>query len=119
MVCSHCKQDKNRLDFYKRSNRNGFLPHCKECHNKKTIERQRAFKQKCIDYKGGKCSMCGYDKYNGALEFHHSDPKSKDFPIASSRLSRFSKKIEKELDKCVLLCSNCHREEHARIKGIL
>lgn len=58
----------------------------------------------------------GYNKYIGALEFHHKDPNSKDFNISQCRSHKFSQKIKDELDKCSLLCSNCHREEHSKTK---
>ena len=69
-------------------------------------------KQKSIDYKGGKCCRCGYNKCNDALEFHHLDPSKKDFGIAQ-KMSWSFEKIKKELDKCSLVCRNCHAEIHA------
>ena len=51
-----------------------------------------------------------YDKCMSALEFHHLDPKEKDFSISTNIKSLDL--IKKELDKCILLCANCHREEH-------
>jgi 5-methylcytosine-specific restriction endonuclease McrA len=69
----------------------------------------------CIEYKGGKCEKCGYDKYDGALEFHHLDPSKKDFAI-SKKKARYIDKLKPELDKCILLCSNCHRELHGGIE---
>lgn len=60
---------------------------------------------------GGKCALCGYDKTIKALEFHHIDRNQKEFAISNS-----NKTLEtqlRELEKCVLLCSNCHREVHA------
>tara|TARA_R110002074_G_scaffold400448_1_gene595930 strand:+ start:222 stop:494 length:273 start_codon:yes stop_codon:yes gene_type:complete len=89
------------------------------CTNQQTVERQRKFKQKCVEYKGGKCERCGYDKYLGVLEFHHKDPNEKDFNISKVRLTTFNEDIKKELDKCSCLCANCHREEHAIAKGLL
>lgn len=71
--------------------------------------RQRA-KLKAIEYKGGKCQKCDYSKSVRALHFHHTDPKSKDFTISGKSLSWENTK--KELDKCILLCANCHAEEH-------
>jgi hypothetical protein len=65
-----------------------------------------------VEYKGGKCSSCGYNKCIAALEFHHLDPSKKDFSISSSGNTRSWNKVKEELDKCVLLCSNCHREVH-------
>lgn len=81
---------------------------------KNQIKRWIRIKKKAIDYKGGSCSACGYNKYYGALEFHHVDPSEKDVNWTKLRLRSWDK-ITQELDKCVLLCSNCHREEHHRI----
>lgn len=67
-------------------------------------------KERAIAYMGGRCSLCPYDKCPAAMVFHHLDPREKDFNI-SSRMSW--KSIERELQKCVLLCSNCHAEVHS------
>lgn len=69
-------------------------------------------KQRCIDYKGGKCELCGYDKCPAALTFHHRDPTKKSFGIGSVKIVAW-KKLRPELDKCDLLCANCHAEIHA------
>lgn len=69
-------------------------------------------KQKAIEYKGGSCINCGYSKYYGALEFHHLNSQEKDLDWIKLRLTSWDK-ITAELDKCVLLCANCHREAHA------
>lgn len=68
-------------------------------------------KQKLVDYKGGKCSRCGYDKYIGCLTFHHRDPEEKEIAISSSTKS--FEALKKEVDKCDLVCHNCHGEIHA------
>ncbi len=73
-------------------------------------------KLKLIDYKGGSCSLCGYNKCVTALQFHHIDPKEKDFTIAGKSLS--FEKLKKEVDKCILVCSNCHSEIHEGIVEI-
>lgn len=72
--------------------------------------RQR-LKEKLVEYKGGKCVKCGYDKCITALEFHHLDPDCKDFTISSGDVIAFEK-AKKEVDKCILVCANCHREIH-------
>lgn len=72
--------------------------------NKKREEK----KTKAIELKGGKCTKCGYNKCIGAMQFHHRDPNKKEFNIGSSDMAW--NKIEKELEKCDLLCSNCHYE---------
>jgi len=78
------------------------------------INWKRNRKIELVKYKGGKCEKCGYDKCIEALEFHHKDPSQKDFNISSHSYS--SKRMKDEADKCLLLCSNCHREEHVRLK---
>lgn len=66
-----------------------------------------------IDYKGGKCEKCGYKKCFASLEFHHINPDDKEFQLDLRHLSNMNfEKILKEADKCMLLCSNCHREIH-------
>lgn len=67
-------------------------------------------KEQAVAYLGGKCRGCGYHKCLAALDFHHRDPREKDFEI-SSKMSWES--IEPELRKVVLLCKNCHAETHA------
>jgi ribosomal protein S6 len=70
-------------------------------------------KQKLIEYKGGCCEICRYDKCIEALEFHHKNPLEKDFGI--SGVSRSFEKMKREVDKCILVCANCHREIHAKL----
>lgn len=67
-----------------------------------------------IEYKGGKCERCGYNKSMRALEFHHLDPSEKDFGI-SKQINRNINDLKKEVDKCILLCSNCHAEIHEEL----
>lgn len=64
---------------------------------------------------GNKCVKCGYNKCSAALEFHHLDPKIKDFTIGQTFRS-FDKLLE-EAKKCAILCANCHAEEHFRINN--
>lgn len=67
------------------------------------------------EYKGGKCELCGYDRCQDALDFHHKDPKKKSFGISVRGLTRSWAAIKSEIEKCVLICANCHREIHAGI----
>jgi predicted Zn-ribbon and HTH transcriptional regulator len=87
---------------------------CKLCHNQQTIARGRENRKQYLLYKGGKCERCGYKACQDALEFHHQNPKEKDPTFKSVRYWGFEK-AKFELDKCLLLCSNCHREKHAGI----
>jgi len=70
-----------------------------------------ANKVKAVLYKGGKCQKCDYDRCYASLDFHHRDPTQKD-GVWNKFKGRSWAKIKKELDKCDLLCANCHREEH-------
>ena len=74
--------------------------------------RKRTIK-KLIEYKGGKCELCGYNKCDSALQFHHKDPTEKDFSISGRSLS--FDRLKEEVDKCMLVCSNCHAEIHENI----
>ncbi|MFA6494923.1 MAG: hypothetical protein WC246_00960 [Candidatus Paceibacterota bacterium] len=77
-------------------------------------KRRRKIKLMAIEYKGGKCQVCGYDKYPGALDLHHVNGK-KSFGIGDKGYTRSWEKIKQELDKCILVCANCHREIEAGI----
>ena len=70
-------------------------------------------KYDCIMSRGGKCEICGYDKNIAALEFHHKDPNQKELKLdARTWASGKLEDIQSELEKCSLLCANCHRELH-------
>lgn len=115
-TCPRCKTAKPDSEYYTRKDRKGragLSGFCKRCTCEERIERGRAFKQKCVEYKGGKCERCGYNNSNYAIDFHHRDPNEKDFGIGYQRRTKFDDKIKEELDKCMILCSNCHREKHA------
>ena len=100
---STCKEHKSGLRFI-----------CKACSSKVTIARQKQQKLKWLTYKGGKCEVCGYDKSVRALHFHHKNPHEKDFTLGKYR-SRSWLIVKAELDKCSLLCANCHAEIHDKI----
>ena len=108
-ICTMCGKP---YQFRKRSGCT--LSMCRNCTCKVARDKR---KLECVNYMGGKCIICGYNKYMGALEFHHVDPTNKVFQISSSSRIRWEKLIP-ELDKCVLLCSNCHREVESGIVEI-
>ena len=81
-------------------------------------KRRKKIKLLAIEYKGGKCIICGYAKYVGALELHHLNPHDKKFGIGDKGYTRSWDKVREELDKCVLLCANCHREVAANIQQL-
>ena len=79
---------------------------------------RKVIRIKAISYKGGKCEICGYSRCAEALEFHHLEFKKKDFGISAKGYTRGWKKVKLELNKCILLCANCHREIHARVAAL-
>lgn len=97
-------------------------PNCNKSHKGKRIkcsvcyqrDRRNGLKAKAVAYKGGACERCGYNKCMKALHFHHLDPSEKDFHITGSEYHSWEK-VVKELNKCLLLCANCHYEEHEKI----
>lgn len=79
---------------------------------RKVVEWRRRIKLKLIEYKGGKCERCGFDKpFVSCYDFHHTDPSTKEFRIGDGMGRKFEV-IKKEADKCQLLCKNCHFEIH-------
>lgn len=89
---------------------------CRKCRNEAVQKRREKVKLMAIEYKGGKCEICGYDKCPDALEFHHLNSNEKDFGIAQKGYTRSFELVKKELDKCILVCSNCHREIHYNLR---
>jgi predicted HNH restriction endonuclease len=67
--------------------------------------------------KGGSCQVCKFDEYEGALEFHHVDPATKDDKLSKMTRSKLSKEIIDEINKCVLVCSVCHKMIHAGLRA--
>lgn len=113
-MCRDCRNDyhrKNRRDKY------NSVTHIKQREKNNIAERDyhRNAKIACINYTGNKCIDCNiqYDGTNAMIfDFHHVDPKLKSFGILTK--NRKSLEAQKdELDKCVLLCANCHRKRHS------
>lgn len=107
-----------RVRLYPRAPRDGLESRCKGCTlacTKIKQARYRAEWRKVLKTMGyTKCSVCGYDKCFAAIEFHHPDPKKKDFqPGAWLSMRPTEKKIEK-FKTLTPLCANCHREIHHR-----
>lgn len=108
--CRICNDCKTLSEFYVKKN-GDMHPYCKSCTSNKLIAKNKVTKSKCVEYKGGKCEKCGYNKSQSALHFHHVDPATKAFSIASRQSCSFEE-LKAELDKCIMLCANCHAEEH-------
>jgi predicted RNA-binding Zn-ribbon protein involved in translation (DUF1610 family) len=88
---------------------------CKKCSVDAVHKRRHKLKDKAIEYKGGKCEKCGYSASKRALSFHHLDPTQKEFTISSA--NRSWDRVKNELDKCMLVCMNCHMELHDEIEN--
>ena len=82
---------------------------------KAVAKRRKMIKQMAIKHKGGKCCIFGYSKCNSALDFHHREESNKSFGLAVRGLTRSWERTRKELNKCILVCANCHREIHEGI----
>ena len=104
------------MDKEKRIKRNAKDVRYKRKNAENVVKARRQNKMELIAYKGGKCSRCGYCKpFPSAYHFHHKDASNKKFTV-SRFMSRKLETLKKEVDKCELLCSNCHAEHHDRIK---
>ena len=88
---------------------------CLLCSRSSVVERRRRVKRMLVEEFGGRCAACGYDRYPGALQFHHVDPAGKSFPINDRGATRSMEKLRNEARKCVLLCANCHAEVEAGV----
>ena len=99
IICLYCKKEKPKFKGGR----------CRDCHKpiwrEKTKKRANELKIKLIELYGNSCKICGYDKNYAALEFHHRDPKQKDFELGGIKSSTITKEILEEVEKCDLLCS--------------
>lgn len=82
---------------------------CKDCLAAHNRNKRRTIKQMLVDEAGGGCIVCGYNRSMRALHFHHKDPSLKEFKISITR-SKSMEALRKEIEKCILLCSNHHME---------
>lgn len=112
-TCFKCKEEKPDADFYKSGRtKDGLHCYCKVCCRETTASRKREYKKRIVEYCGGKCVICGYDKCYAALEFHHPNPEAKE-PDFRQIMKNSAFEKQKELVKgCMMLCANCHREIH-------
>lgn len=85
---------------------------CTKCRSLAVQRRREKIKELSVKFKGGRCTKCGYDKCIDALEFHHRNPNEKEFGIGSQGYTRGWNRVKKEIEKCDILCANCHREIH-------
>lgn len=110
-MCIKCSTIKPASEFTPTS------VYCKKCLTKYTNDKWKLLKKKAVEYKGGKCEMCGYISVPAVYDFHHINPKEKEFSIGRVRTLSLEKIIP-ELEQCMLLCANCHREIHFKYNSL-
>jgi hypothetical protein len=107
--------------------RHGRTPHyldnrgyyrCKRCRTEAVMRRRRKLKKILVGEAGGCCRLCGYQRYYGALQFHHLDLAAKSFGLGVRGLTPSLAKLRSEAQKCVLLCSNCHAELEGGVSSV-
>jgi transposase len=91
---------------------------CLRCRSGYVSDRRRRVKSILVNEAGGCCRLCGYDRFAGALQFHHLDPREKSFGVSDDGLTRSLERARVEASKCVLLCSNCHAEVEAGVASL-
>jgi transposase len=91
---------------------------CTRCRTEHVSTRRRKVKAILVAEAGGCCQLCGYDRYPGALQFHHRDPSEKAFGLATQGVARSLSRARDEVRKCILLCANCHAEVEGGIANI-
>jgi transposase len=91
---------------------------CRRCRMEAVSEWRRRTKAKLVAEAGGCCVLCGYDRHQAALHFHHLDPTKKEFHLADTGVTRSIERLRREVEKCVLLCGNCHAEVEAGYKTL-
>jgi hypothetical protein len=91
---------------------------CRWCRVESVVRRRRRVKELLADEAGGRCLLCGYGRYLGALQFHHVDPAQKRLGLSRAGVSLSLETLRSEAAKCVLLCSNCHAEVEAGLTDL-
>lgn len=131
-TCNRCNEEKPLTEFYKNSKR--VYPYCKACaktaYAKKHYEANKelyktrskksalAFIEEYKQFKSTlKCSSCGEDRH-WCLAFHHVDPKQKESTVSKIVGLNSRKRLQEEIDKCIVLCHNCHADLHYRERHV-
>jgi 5-methylcytosine-specific restriction endonuclease McrA len=91
---------------------------CRKCQSEQVTRRRRKVKATLVSEHGGKCQLCGYNRYVGSLDFHHIDPSTKEFGLSSNGVTYGIDRMRAEAAKCILLCRNCHGEVEAGVVDI-
>ena len=124
-ICARCHTKKEITEFHKKGT--GYQWICKDCRkiyhrehylaNKQTyIDKARAYRDSLREEvkKDLVCFLCKEDE-PCCLEFHHNNPKEKEIAVSRLFLSGNRARILAEIEKCTVLCANCHRKVHAGV----
>jgi len=111
---SYYEKNRDKLVEYQRNWRKRSAEKIREYKSKVELPRLNGKIKSLKDKKGGKCQICGYNREIKILHFHHAYPYNKKFEIGNKRYKSIEE-LEKEANKCVLLCPNCHALLHLRI----
>jgi hypothetical protein len=112
--CTKCLQTLDITEFYSNgyqpvTNNKKYKSQCKKCFD--SLKKSRLSNLKLEVFGELTCKICGYNKCEKALEFHHINPEEKEYKISDLK-SESEIVIKQELQKCIILCANCHREVH-------
>ena len=119
-TCTTCKLEKPLDGFSNDARRpDGKNPQCRQCQYDAKKKVQNANKAKAIEHLGGKCKRCNIkSEYHDIYDFHHRDPNEKEAEPSKLMYGNWNN-IIKEIDKCDLLCSNCHKITHWELRNKL
>ena len=105
---------KEAMKHYQRSRRKRY-PDADKVYNDRQVRYRTELKAKLVQYKGSVCNRCGQQYDPVCFDFHHIDPSKKDFNVSNLLFGSDLHHIHTELDKTVMLCSNCHRLTHKEL----
>lgn len=122
-ICGNCNKELELSYFYSNgatsTGKFKYKPTCKKCENS---SRNHEFQSKILNYlescgKSYNCEKCNYTGVWGSLDFHHVHPEDKlftigEYSVKTGSQQHFQENVVPELDKCIVLCPNCHRQEH-------
>ncbi len=112
--CSICGQEKTLENFpFRKVSEGTYRAHCKQCHSNTMKKKYYENKEAVSSIKTEKgCAKCGYNENAMALDFHHINPTEKEDTIARLTSGSSLSRALQEIEKCVVLCANCHRVFH-------
>lgn len=111
--CTDCGVIQTPENSYRRSGKRSheWQTYCRSCLYERQKARWIARKEQAIEYLGGVCEDCGQAYPRRVMQFHHRDPSTKEGEWRKIRLWAWER-VTAELDKCALLCANCHCLRH-------